>query len=200
MATYSEKVLELADSKGLIRSRDLVSIGVPRSVLARLVDSGQLVKLSRGLYSSPNRTISEYATLAELSKVYPQVLVCLMSALRFHGLTTQAPQAIWIAVSNKAYVPNINELHLRVVRFSGKALDEGREAHQIDGVTIHVTCVAKTVADCFKYRNKIGLDVAIEALHEAWASGKINMDELWYYAGVCRVANVMRPYLESLAF
>jgi predicted transcriptional regulator of viral defense system len=126
-------------------------------------------------------------------------VVCLLSALRFHGLTTQAPFEVWLAVGNKAAAPRLAYPPLRIVRFSGAALTEGVEVHEIDGVAVRVTSVAKTVADGFKYRNKIGLDVALEALREAWASKRMTSDELWHFAKVCRVANVMRPYLEGLA-
>jgi len=125
-------------------------------------------------------------------------VVCLLSALRFHDLTTQAPFEVWLAIENKALAPRLDYPPLRIVRFSGPALTEGVEEHLVDGVTVRVTGVAKTVADCFKYRNKIGLDVALEALREAWRAKRMTSDDLWYYAKVCRVANVMRPYLDSL--
>jgi predicted transcriptional regulator of viral defense system len=128
----------------------------------------------------------------------PKGIICLLSALRFHGLTTQAPFEVWLAIENKALAPKLEYPPLRIVRFSGAALTEGVEEHIVDGVTIRITGVAKTVADCFKYRNKIGLDVALEALRDAWHEKRMNSDEIWRYAKVCRVANVMRPYLDSL--
>ncbi|WP_459864738.1 type IV toxin-antitoxin system AbiEi family antitoxin domain-containing protein [Endothiovibrio diazotrophicus] len=128
----------------------------------------------------------------------PHAVICLLSALRFHDLTTQAPFEVWLAIPNKAHAPKMEYPPLRIVRFSGAALTGGVEEHVIDGVAVHVTSVAKTVVDCFKFRNKIGLDVALEALRAAWAERRVSMDELWHYAKLCRVANVMRPYLESL--
>jgi predicted transcriptional regulator of viral defense system len=128
----------------------------------------------------------------------PKGVVCLLSALRFHELTTQAPFEVWLAIGEKAWRPRVDYPPLRVVRFSAAALASGVEQHQIEGVTIPVFSPAKTVADCFKYRNKIGLDVAIEALRECWGSRRCTMDDLWKYAKVCRVQNVMRPYLESI--
>ena len=122
----------------------------------------------------------------------------MLSALRFQELTTQAPFEGWIAIENKAHAPRVDYPPLRIMRFSGKALSEGVQEHQIDRVTVKVTNVAKTVADCFKYRNKIGLDVALEALHESFKEKRLQIDELWHYAGICRVTNVMRPYIESL--
>jgi predicted transcriptional regulator of viral defense system len=125
-------------------------------------------------------------------------VVCLLSALRFHNLTTQAPHEIWLALDRKARRPAVDYLPLRVVRFSGAALDECQEQHLIEGVRVRIYNIAKTVADCFKYRNKIGLDVALEALREAWRNKSCTMSELTHYARICRVSNVMKPYLESL--
>ena len=125
-------------------------------------------------------------------------MICLLSALRFHGLTTQNPAEVWLAIDRKARAPREPELPLRIVRFSGAARTAGVETHRIDGVAVPVYGVAKTVADCFKYRRKIGTDVALEALRDCWRSGSCSMDELWRYAAVCRVTNVMRPYLESV--
>jgi predicted transcriptional regulator of viral defense system len=116
-----------------------------------------------------------------------------------NNLTTQAPFQVWLAIENKAIAPKLDYPPMRIVRFSGAAFTEGVEDHNVDGVTVRVTCVAKTVADCFKYRNKIGIDVALEALREAWQGKRMTSDDIWRYAKVCRVANVMRPYLESVA-
>jgi predicted transcriptional regulator of viral defense system len=142
--------------------------------------------------------VSEHGALAETARKYPHAIVCLLSALRFHDLTTQSPFEVWLAIPNKARAPRIDYPPLRIIRVSGAALTEGVEVHQIDGVPVRITNVARTVADCFKYRNKIGLEVALEALHESWREKRVSMDELWHYASLCRVANVMRPYMESL--
>jgi predicted transcriptional regulator of viral defense system len=158
-----------------------------------------LDRIGRGLYAIPNRPSSEHGSLAEIGKRYPQTIVCLLSALQFHGLTTQAPFQVWLAIPNKARAPKMDYPPLRIVRLSGTALTEGIEEYKVDGVTIRVTNVARTIVDCFKYRNKIGLDVALEALHESWQAKRVSMDELWRYAKVCRVNNVMRPYMESLS-
>ena len=146
----------------------------------------------------PDRPISEHTTLAEVASKHPDVLICLLSALRFHELTTQSPFEVWIAIPNKARAPKMEYPPLRIVRFSGAALTEGDETHTVEGVTVRVTSVAKTVVDCFKFRNKIGLDVALEALRDAWNAKRVTMDDLWHYAKVCRMTNVMRPYLEAL--
>lgn len=198
MTTQSEKVSAFAKSHGLVRPQDLAAIGIPRSVLPRMVQNGQLIRISRGLYALPERKSSEYTAFVELSKVHPQLTYCLLSALHIHKLSSQLPHEIWIAIPNKGYAPVSEHWSLRVVRFSGDALTEGVEEHCLEGVTIRVTSVAKTVSDCFKYRNKIGLDVALEALNDAWRNQRVSIDELWHYAGVCRIRNVIRPYLESI--
>jgi len=198
MNVLSEKLLDLARTRGLIRPCDLAPLGIPRVSLTRAVRRGQLERVGQGLYGLPGRVVSAQGTLAEVARKIPKGIVCLLSALRFYELTTQSPFEIWLAIENKAVKPKLDYPPLRIVRFSGAAFTEGVEEHIVDGVTVRVTSVAKTVADCFKYRNKIGLDVALEALREAWNEKRITGDEIWYYAKVCRVANVMRPYLESL--
>jgi predicted transcriptional regulator of viral defense system len=198
MEAASVSLLDLAQGKALLRPSDAVARGHSRLYLAQLARRGLVHKVSRGLYALPQRKASEFASLAELASKYPQALVCLLSALAFHGLTTQAPFEVWIAVDNKARAPQIPYPPLRIARFSGPALSEGVELHNIEGVPVKITSVPKTIADCFKYRNKIGLDVAMEALKEAWSAKRVSMDELWHYGQICRVQNVMRPYLEGL--
>ena len=198
MDTTAERLIDLVRNQGLIRPRDLAPLGIPRVSLTRAVRRGQLERIGRGLYGLPGRPVSAHGVLAEVARRVPKGVVCLLSALRFHGLTTQAPFEVWLAIDNKAIAPKLDYPPLRIVRFSGAALTEGVEEQVVDGVTVRVTGVAKTVADCFKYRNKIGLDVALEALREAWREKRMTSEDLWRYAKVCRVANVMRPYMESL--
>ena len=198
MKSNYQSILSLARTHGIIRPRDLVAQGLPRVALTRLVRQGLLDRVARGLYASPDRSVSEHGTLAEVARKHPQAIVCLLTALRVHDLTTQSPFEVWLAIPNKARAPKLEYPPLRIVRFSAATLTDGIEDHQIDGVTVRVTNVARTVADCFKFRNKIGLDVAMEALREAWRAKRVSMDELWRYATLCRVANVMRPYMESL--
>ena len=198
MATSHQNILDLAAERGLIRPRDLTERGLPTVALTRLVRQGRLQRVGRGLYALPDRPVSEHNALAEVARKHPHAIVCLLSALRFHDLTTQSPFEVWLAIPNKARAPKMDYPPLRIVRFSGEALTLGVEDHIIDGVPVRVTSVARTVADCFKFRNKIGLDVALEALQEAWRAKRVSMDELWHYATLCRVTNVMRPYMESL--
>ena len=199
MKSAGQQILELAQSNGLIRPRDIAALRLPRVALTRLVKEGQLLRIGRGLYALPNRQMSEHGSLAEVAIKYPDGIVCLLSALRVHELTTQSPFEVWLAIPHKSRVPKIDYPPLRIVRFSGKALTEGVEEHVIDDVTVKVSSVARTVVDCFRFRNKIGLDVALEALREAWDSKRVSMDDLWRYATLFRVANVMRPYVESLS-
>lgn len=198
MDNAADRLIDLVRSRGLIRPCDLAPLGVSRVSLTRAVRRGLLERVGRGLYGLPGREVSAHGSLAEVARKVPKGLVCLLSALRFHGLTTQAPFEVWLAIENKAIAPKFGYPPLHIVRFSGAALTEGVEEHIVDGVAVRVTGVAKTVADCFKYRNKIGLDVALEALREAWHEKRMTSDDIWRYAKVCRVANVMRPYLESL--
>lgn len=197
--THTQHVLHLARQKGWLRAADLASAGVPRVVLTRLTASGQLERAARGLYRLPDSPGSEHESLVTVATKVPQAVICLLSALQFHGLTTQLPRQVWIAMPRGSHTPRIAYPPIKMVQFSGDAYAEGIETHDCDQVPLRVYSVAKTVADCFKHRNKIGLDVALEALKDARAQGKVGADELWRLAKVCRVANVMRPYLEALA-
>jgi predicted transcriptional regulator of viral defense system len=155
--------------------------------------------VGRGVYSLPNQAISENRSLAEVAIRVPRGVICLVSALRVHGIGTQAPHEVWLAIPHHMPSPRISQPALRVIRMSGPSLTKGVDRLKVDGVEVPVFNAAKTIADCFKFRNKIGLDVALEALREGWNERKVTMDELWRYATVNRVANVMRPYLESIA-
>jgi predicted transcriptional regulator of viral defense system len=166
-------------------------------VLTRLTASGQLERVGRGLYRLPGAEVSEHETLANVAAKAPQAVFCLLTALQFHGLTTQLPRQVWIALPHGSRAPRLDYPPLKMVQFTGAAYSEGIELHERDGVPLRVYSVAKTVADCFKHRNKIGLDVALEALRDALAQKKVGADALWRYAQICRVANVMRPYLEA---
>lgn len=185
-------------SSSVLRTRDLEAHGIWRAELRSFVEQGVLQRIGRGLYTRRGVQAGENHSLAEVGKRVPRGIVCLLSALRFHGLTTQQPSEVWLALDAKARAPKADSLALRIVRFSGDALSEGVEEHVIEGITVKITNPAKTVADCFKFRNKIGLDVALEALRETWRGRRCDISELMRHARVCRVANVMRPYLESL--
>lgn len=197
-SALEQAVLALAEQRPLLRARDLAALGLPTMALSRLVATGRLERVARGLYSLPGRPLSEHRSLAEVALRVPQGVVCLLSALRVHGIGTQAPFEVWMAIPHHSPTPRIDQPALRAIRMSGAALSEGVETLQIDGVGVAVFNASKTVADCFKYRNKIGLDVALEALRDGWAQRKLTADALWHYAAIDRVSNVMRPYLESI--
>lgn len=169
-----------------------------REQLRRLADSGRVLRVARGLYALPEHGRTDHHSLALAAKLVPHGVVCLLSALSFHGLTGGTPEQVWLAIDFKARKPKVDTPRLRVVRFSGEALSEGVEEHQVEGVPVRVYSPAKTVADCFKYRNKIGLEVAVEALKEGWMTGRISAEELNHYAVVCRMSRVRQPYIEML--
>jgi predicted transcriptional regulator of viral defense system len=194
----SEKILNIARGKKLFRLNDLKDIKGAGVYLSELVENGELIKIGRGLYGLPEIYFNENQTILETAKLVPNGIICLLSALRFHEVTTQNPFEIWIAIERKAWIPQVETLPLRITFFTGKAFSEGIETHIIEGISLRVYNPAKTVADCFKYRNKVGLDVALEALRDVWRQKKATMDEIWHYAKICRMTNIMRPYLESL--
>jgi predicted transcriptional regulator of viral defense system len=196
--TQEHAVLKLAKQRPLLRARDLAEHSLPTVALSRLVAAGKLERVARGVYSLPARKLSEHSSLAEVCLRIPRGVVCLLSALRVHGIGTQAPFEVWIAIPHHSPAPRLDQPAVRVVRMSGESLTEGIEPMMIDGVKVPVFNAEKTVADCFKFRNKIGLDVALEALRDGWSRRKLSMDALWHYASIDRVANVMRPYLESV--
>lgn len=197
--TQEQAVLKLAKQRPLLRARDLAEHSLPTVALSRLVTAGKLERVARGVYSLPARRFSEHRLLAEVCLRVPQAVVCLLSALRVHGIGTQSPFEVWIALPHHTPVPRLDQPAVRVVRMSGLSLAEGVEPMLIDGVKVPIFNTAKTIADCFKFRNKTGIDVALEALRDGWSRRKLAMDEVWHYATVDRVANVMRPYLESVA-
>ncbi|HTF96678.1 MAG TPA: type IV toxin-antitoxin system AbiEi family antitoxin domain-containing protein [Cellvibrio sp.] len=196
--THNEQVLALARQQAILRPKDLQDANIPRVVLARLAASGELEKVGRGLYCLADAPISEHESLAQVAIRVPQAVFCLLTALQIHDLTTQLPRELWIAMPRGSHAPRLDYPPLRMIQFSGDAYAEGIEIIQRDQINLRVYCVAKTLVDCFKHRNKIGLDVALEALKEARAQNKLIMDELWHHAKIARVTNVMRPYLEAI--
>lgn len=196
--TDSDRLLTLVRRRGFLRSRELAPLGLSRETLRRLEAAGQVIRRARGLYVASAHSFDEQETVAAASARVRHGVVCLLSALRFHGLTTQNPAEVWFAIERKARLPKVDDLPLRIVRFSGKAWTTGIEEHRVNRTPIRVYSPAKTVADCFKYRRKIGTDIAVEALRDCWRSRKATADELWRYAKICRVTNVMQPYLETV--
>ena len=198
MQGSSQKILQILKTRTVLRPVELDEMGIPRITLQRLYQRGLVKKVARGLYRLPDTQISEHHSLAEAAKMVPKGFVCLFSALRFHNLTTQAPHEIWMAIDRKTRLPVNKELPIRFVRFSGPALTEGVKSHIIDGIPVVIYQPAKTVVDCFKYRNNIGLDVALEALKDCLRNRRCEADTLWRFAEICRVNNVIRPYMEAI--
>lgn len=198
MATsHTQRVLSLLGQKSLLRPSDLDAVGVPRVVLTRMRAAGLLEQVGRGLYRRPGAEVSEHESLAVIATRVPQAVFCLLTALQFHELTTQLPRQVWIAMPHGSHVPRLGYPPLRMIQATGEAYTAGVETVERDRVPLRVYSAAKTVVDCFKHRNTVGLDVALEALKDARAQKKASADALWHYAKICRVANVMRPYLEA---
>jgi predicted transcriptional regulator of viral defense system len=196
--THTQRILELARQRGWLRPRDLHTLGAPRVMLTRLMASGQLEKVGRGLYRLPQTRMSEDESLAAIALKVPQAVFCLLTALQFHGLTTQLPRQVWLAMPRGSHAPRIDYPPIRMVQYSGESYSQGIEVFERDQVPLRVYGVAKTVVDCFKHRGAVGLDVALEALKEARSGQRASADDLWRFAKICRVANVMRPYLEAI--
>ncbi len=198
----TERALVLARQQGVLRSRDLDSLGIARSALQVLRERGQLVQIGRGLYLPADAPGAEHQTLAEVARRVPHGVVCLLSALRFHEIGTQEPPALWLCIESRARAPQIESPFLEIVRQSGRAWSEGVETHTLRvgeaQIPVRVFSPAKTVADCWKFRHRIGPDVALEALRDALRQKKVTHRELWHYAAINRVAGVLRPYLEAM--
>lgn len=198
MRTLNDKLLGLARSKGVLRPIDVRAEGIAPVYLTRAVRAGRLVRVGRGLYSLADGSPTSDRTVVEAARRVPRGVVCLLTALRLHRLTTQMPAAVWMAIDVKARRPVSAGPPLEVVRMSGRALAEGIEERTLEGVRVRVYSRAKTVADCFKFRNKIGVDVAVEALRD-YRGRRGSVDELMHHAAICRVARVIRPYLEAMS-
>jgi predicted transcriptional regulator of viral defense system len=198
MSTHTEQLLALAARKRLLRGADARGIGASPQLLVNLQRAGRLARVARGVYSLPDAPITEHQTLIEVCERVPKAVVCLLSALRFHDVGTQAPHEVWIALPEAAQTPAIDYPALRVVRLRGPAYSDGIEIADDEGAPVRVYGLAKTIADCFKFRQKIGLDVALEALKDAWQRRLVSIDDLTRYARINRVERVMHPYLEAL--
>ena len=196
--TPQSRIAALAKKQGVLRPRDVEAAGIPREYLLRLMRRGVIERTGRGLYRLIDAPYTEHHSLAEVAKRVPAATICLLTALVFHGITSQIPREVWIALPKGSRTPRLGHQNLRTLRFSGPALVEGRVGHRIEGVFVGVYSPAKTVADCFKFRNKIGLDVALEALRESIRQRKATIAQIRYFAEICRVGRVIRPYLESL--
>lgn len=193
-----KQIIDIVEKNGVLRPRDLDPIGIPREYLRRLHADGLLKRVGRGLYTLPDGDFSEYQTISEASKKVPNGVICLVSALQYHELTTQVSFSVWMAIERSAWLPRVDHINIRFFRFSKSSITEGVISKSINGVPVKIFNPAKTVTDCFKYRNKIGIDIAIEALKECIQFRKGTIDEIMRYAEICRVTNVIKPYIESI--
>ncbi len=196
-ASKSETLIRLA-RKGPVRARDLDQDGIPRAYLKRLCDRGVLERVDRGLYRLAEASATELSSLAEAAKRVPHAIVCLLSALQVHGLTTESPHAVWVLIDRRARMPKLAYPKLEVVRASGAAREHGVETRVIDGVKVQLTTPAKTVADCFRFRRHVGLEVALAAIKDYLKTRKGSIDELVEAGRADRIYTFMRPYLEAL--
>ncbi|HUX13182.1 MAG TPA: type IV toxin-antitoxin system AbiEi family antitoxin domain-containing protein [Spirochaetia bacterium] len=192
------RILKLARLSSIVSTGEVRAQGIHHEYLKQLRSKGRLVRVGRGLYMLPDAEMTAFHSLALAGKAVLRGVICLLSALRFHEIGTQSPHEVWVAIDRRAAGPQVGNPRMRIVRFSGRALTEGIETHRIEGVPVRIYSAAKTVADCFKYRNKIGLDVALEALREVIRERRCTTDELWSYAKICRVTKIMRPYMEAM--
>lgn len=196
--TNRQRILRLLEPGGFVTARAVARAGVHTQELTRLVADGVLERVGRGRYRSAGAEITEHHGLVLAAGAAPGGVICMLSALGFHGIGTQLPAEVWLAIERGQRAPRVTGLRLRVVRFSGPAFRVGIETHRIEGQRVRVYGVAKTLADLFKARNRVGLEVAIEALREAWRQRRFNMADLARAARACRVERVMRPYLETI--
>lgn len=197
--TGKEKLLKFAEKKKTFRASEIErELDLPRTYLARLVQEGLLERVGYGLYSLKGGDFNQAQSWIEVAVKAPKGVLCLLSALAFHELTTQNPFEVWLAVPRDAHRPKIETVQTRLFRFAPNVYEAGIETHLIGGVEVKVYSAAKTVADCFYYRSTVGLDVAMEAMRDAWRTRKATMDELYHFAKARNIKNVMLPYLNTL--
>ncbi len=198
METQREKVYRLLKSQPLLRTQEITNHGVDRKTIQRMVEKGELIRISRGFYADPNHLPGIHYSIAEAQKTVKHGVICLLSALSFHQIGTQNPSQIWMAIPRSTRLPSPGSVPIKLVTFSGRAFEEGILEEIVDGIKIRIYDIPKTIADCFKFRNKVGLDVAIEALKDVIQNKRSSVDDILYYAEIRRVRNVITPYLESI--
>lgn len=198
MQTHTKTLEKLLSLGRAFSAREATAAGIPHAILSYHCRNGRIIRVGRGLYTSSESQPDSYPDLAQLAAKQTDFVVCLLSALRIHDFTTQLPTSLWIAIRQGARVPSISPWPLSCIHLNNAPYEFGIEEHEIEGLKVKVYSAAKTVADCFKFRNKIGLDVALEALREGVRLKRFTIPELDAAAVACRVSNVMRPYMETI--
>ncbi len=194
----ADKAIEILANSGMVRLHEFKAAGIPETVVARLANAGRIVRLARGLYQLPDADLQTSHTLAEVAKIVPKGVICLISALVYHELTLQLPPFVWVAIEVHTRQPKHRYPPMRFVRFSKKALIEGVERHTIEGVPVKITSPARTIVDCFRFRNKTGVDIALSAMREALRKRVCKPDDILTHAQSLRIASVVGPYLEAM--
>jgi predicted transcriptional regulator of viral defense system len=192
-----QRAMALLATRGMLRLKDFAQEGIGPETLTRLLKDRAVIRRARGLYQLATAELESTHTLAEAALLVPKGVICLISALQFHGLTLQMPSAVWMAIERTGWRPKIDSPEIRFVRWTARALEEGVETNKIEGVPVRITNPVRTVVDCFRYRNKIGIDVALEGLREALRARRVSADELWHRAQGARVWSVMKPYVDA---
>ena len=188
----------LFSQKKILRSKELITGGLHAEEIKRLLEIDFLQKLGRGLYILSGSQISSYISFAEVTIQVPNAVICLNSALIFHDIGTQNPHSVWFAIPNRNAQPKVSSVSIRTFRFSKEAYSQGIETHRIDGINVKIYSIAKTVADCFKYRNVIGLEAALEALKDIIQNKRASIENISHFAGICRVTKIIKPYIEAI--
>ncbi|MHB1167986.1 MAG: type IV toxin-antitoxin system AbiEi family antitoxin domain-containing protein [Longimicrobiales bacterium] len=198
--TETERLLKFLADHGQMRWKDVAGAGFNANLLYHLLKRGEIERVGHGLYRVPGSVTSEHEALTEVAHLVPDGVICLLSALAFHGIGTQMPRAVWVALNHREHRtrPDVRNVPTEFVWFSGLAFTEGQEVHELDGIAVRVYSPAKTTADLFKYRFKLGLDVALEALREGLAEGRFTPAEAGHFARICRVEAVMKPYIQGM--
>lgn len=196
--TQRERLIQLFDSSPVLKADTIVSHGIDRKTIQRVVETGEIQRIGRGLYYLSDYEVDRHHSYVEAQMLVQSGVVCLLSALSFHEMGTQSSRYVWLAVPRRSRLPKTGDRPLKIVTFSEPSFFAGIEQHELEGVTVKVYSPAKTVADCFKYRNKLGIDVAIEALREAVHGKNVSPDDVLHFADICRVRSVVVPYLESV--
>jgi predicted transcriptional regulator of viral defense system len=195
--TITDKILQVADVREVFRPRDISGVVNPWQQIRALVEKGVILKVGHGLYTLADREPSESFSLRQAVARVPDGVICLISALEFYGFTSQAGYQVWLAIGDKRPI-KVNDIPVRIIRMSGKSFSEGIEEHQVGNQVVRIFSPAKTIADCFKFRRVVGLDVALEALREGWREKKFEVDELAAFARINRVEKLITPYLEMV--